>query len=164
MLTSLRQLEGLPAVWQDRLVGFVERGVPDDEARRLNGLIIRKGLGTSRWVDADSISTMGKNCILLREKPEGLAGRSAPELHLAYLTSGRRIGPVTDGILCRKTLKLLALEISPGPLHYLRGRNAYAMEYHVVNGGLNKGQTMVNSLLSWTELQAVLGKEEKEWT
>lgn len=164
MLTSLRQLEGLPTVWQDRLVGYVERGVPDEEALRLEGLIIRRGLGPSRWVDAGSISTMGKRCILLREKPERLSGRSAPELYLAYLTTGERIGPVTDGILNRKNLRLLALEISPGPLHHLRGQNAYAREYRVISGGLRKGQTMVNGLLSWTELQTVLGKEEQEWT
>jgi len=160
VLSSLRQLEGLPVVWQDRLVGFVERGVPDKNARILEGLILRKGIGSAKWADAVSISVVGKKCILLREKPKHLSGRAAPELRLAYMTTGQRIGPVTDGILSRTSLRLLALEISPGPIHHLQGKSAYAREYCVIGEGLRKGQAMISSLLSWTELETALGKEE----
>ena len=44
MLTSLNRMVGLPVVWQDRQLGYVERAVPDARARRLSGVVVRKGI------------------------------------------------------------------------------------------------------------------------
>ena len=38
MLTSLNRMVGLPVVWQDRRLGYVERAVPDARARRLSAV------------------------------------------------------------------------------------------------------------------------------
>ena len=39
MLTSLNRMVGLPVVWQDRQLGYVERVVPDAHARKLCGVV-----------------------------------------------------------------------------------------------------------------------------
>lgn len=162
MLTSLRQLEGLPVIWQDRQIGFVERSVPDSDAKHLQGLIIRKGLGAAKWAPSRAISLIGKRCVLLSSKPVSMPKQPIPQLKLAYLTSGERVGPITDGLLHRGSFRLVALEISPGTLQRLHGQSAYAQEYHVLREGLRQGQAMVTSLLSWTELEKALRKEDKQ--
>lgn len=160
MLTSLRQLEGLPVIWQDRQMGFVERVVPDPDARYLQGIILRKGLGAAKWAARERISVIGKRCVLLSGKPESLPRSPFPELKLAYLTTGERIGPITDGLLYRGSLRLMALEISPGGLQRLRGQTAYAREYCVLKEGLRQGQAMVTALQTWAELEQALRKED----
>ena len=57
MLTSLNRMVGLPVVWQDRQLGYVERAVPDARARRLSGVVVRKGryLGPQARAFADLV-------------------------------------------------------------------------------------------------------------
>ena len=50
MLTSLNRIAGMPVIWQDRQIGCVERAIADASARRLRGLVIRKGIGLARWL------------------------------------------------------------------------------------------------------------------
>ena len=58
MLTSLNRMVGLPVVWQDRQLGYVERAVPDAHARRLSGVVVRKGIGAAKWVSSDGIAVV----------------------------------------------------------------------------------------------------------
>ena len=69
MLTSLNRMVGLPVVWQDRQLGYVERAVPDARARRLSGVVVRKGIGAAKWVSSDGIAVVGSRCVLIRQKP-----------------------------------------------------------------------------------------------
>ena len=54
----LGRILGLPAVCGERLVGHVERAVPDEEGRRLTGLVIRRGLGSAKWAGCSSITVL----------------------------------------------------------------------------------------------------------
>ena len=69
MLTSLNRMVGLPVVWQDRQLGYVERAIPDAHARRLSGVVVRKGIGAAKWVSSDGIAVVGSRCVLIRQKP-----------------------------------------------------------------------------------------------
>ena len=72
MLTSLNRIAGMPVIWQDRQIGCVERAIADTSARRLRGLVIRKGIGTARWLPAGSVRLIGRRCVLAGAKPEPL--------------------------------------------------------------------------------------------
>ena len=79
MLTSLNRIAGMPVIWQDRQIGCVERAIADASARRLRGLVIRKGIGLARWLPSSSVRLVGRTCVLAGAKPEplpdGLSGR-----------------------------------------------------------------------------------------
>ena len=58
MLTSLNRIAGMPVIWQDRQIGCVERAISDASARRLRGLVIRKGIGvldTDPFADIENV-------------------------------------------------------------------------------------------------------------
>ena len=142
MLTSLNRMVGLPVVWQDRQLGYVERAIPDAHARRLSGVVVRKGIGAAKWVSSDGIAVVGSRCL----------GR-------AFLTTGECVGEVTDMILHGDSLRLEALELSPGPVYRLLGKRAYAAQYRV-GGGSREGEVVVPRLLTWAQLKRTLGEED----
>lgn len=162
MLTSLNRLTGMPVIWQDKTVGVVERGVPDPGARRLQGLVIRKGFQRARWVPAEKVKLLGRQCVLIGAKPENLPEEAGWKLGEAYLTTGERAGQVCDALLGGASLRLVALEISPGPLYALLGRSAYADRYRMTRQGEHGGQAMVAGLFTWAEMKERLGKEAWE--
>lgn len=161
MLTSLNRLIGLPVVWQDQQMGYVEKGVPDQQARRLLGVVVRRGLHAAKWIPSEGLKLVGRSCVLARVKPAAMPEEAAVELKQAYLTSGERIGRVNDGVLNGQSLQLLALEISAGPFYSLMGQSVYARQYRMILRGEQKGHVVVNSLQTWAELRRELGKEER---
>ena len=98
MLTSLNRMVGLPVVWQDRQLGYVERAVPDARARRLSGVVVRKGIGAAKWVSSDGIAVVGSRCVLIRQKPGAVPDSRPGSLGRAFLTTGECVGEVTDMI------------------------------------------------------------------
>ncbi len=160
MLTSLKRMVGLPVVWQDRRIGYVERAVPDARAKRLYGVVVRKGIGGAKWSPAQSIVVVGRQCVLLGEKPGSVPDGSRGDLRRAFLTSGECVGEVSDAILCGDTLRLMALEVSPGPVYRLLGRRAYAERYRVKGVQDAPGEVVVPRLLTWAELTGRPGEED----
>ena len=55
----LGQVLGLPAVCGERVVGHVERAVPDESGRQVQGFIIRRGLGGAKWADRSAVTVLG---------------------------------------------------------------------------------------------------------
>ncbi len=159
MLTSLNRMVGLPVVWQDRRLGYVERAVPDARARRLSGVVVRKGIGAAKWISGDGIAVVGKSCVLVRQKPGSVPDGRPGRLGRAFLTTGECVGEVTDVIICGDTLRLEALELSPGPVYRLLGRRAYAAQYRV-DEGTRTGEVVVPGLLTWAQLKRTLGEED----
>lgn len=155
MLTSLNRMIGLPVVLGDLRIGSVERAVPDARAQRLNGLVVRRGIGGAKWVPADAVELVGERCVLIRRKP-----CRAPELPpeggtVALSTSGERIGEVTDGLLRGDTLRVVALEVSLGPLYRLMGKSAYAVGYEA---RMAQRTVIAPRLMTWAELTRMLGE------
>lgn len=153
MLTSLNRIAGMPVIWQDRQIGCVERAIADASARRLRGLVIRKGIGTARWLPAGSVRLIGRRCVLAGAKPEALPDGLTDVMMQAYLTTGERAGQVSDALFSGLTLQLVALEITPGPVYALLGRCAYTVSYRVIHAGKRAGQAMVSELMTWAEFR-----------
>lgn len=153
MLTSLNRMIGLPVILGDRQMGSVERAVADARARRLSGLVIRRGLGGARWVPAEGVELVGEKCVLIRRKPIRPPEKNEPGGRIALLTTGERVGDVTDALLMGDTLRLIALEISPGPLYRLMGRSTYATSYRERE---TERAVIVPRLITWAELNRTL--------
>lgn len=155
MLTSLKRMTGLAAIWQDCAVGYVECAVADLQAGRLRGVVIRKGIGSARWVSAGEIVLIGKRCMLLGTRPVRMPVNEETLPGLVFLTTGACVGMVTDVLVDGDSLALPALEVSPGPLYHLAGQRAYAPQYRVC-----ADTAVVPQLLNWTQLTSLLGEED----
>ncbi|MDD3335325.1 MAG: hypothetical protein PHI98_07385 [Eubacteriales bacterium] len=160
MLTTLNRLIGMPVVWQDQQLGYVERGVTDENARRLRGVVIRRGIGAARWVPARALKLVGQRCVLVSQQPESIPEHIDMEMRQVFLTTGERIGQVSDAVLGGMSLRLMALEISQGPLYRLLGHTSYAAAYRVIHTQRSGDEVVVPELLTWAELQRRLGKED----
>lgn len=159
MLTSVNALIGLPAVWQDQQVGWIEQAVANPIKRRLEGLVLRRGIGSARWTDGADVLSAGRTCVLLQRKPMRLTQLPQMLPSRAFLTTGEDAGEVTDALLDGATLQLAALEICQGPLYRLMGRRAYAADFCIRPNG-DSQDVVAARLLSWTQLLRQLGEEE----
>jgi len=155
MLLSLSRMTGMPVVWKDQHMGYVERAVADWEARRLDGLIIRKGVAGARWVLASQIEVIGSGCIILMSRPQRLRERQEESQLPVFLTNGECAGEVTDVILSGETLSVRALEVCRGPVSRLLGRRQYASGFQ-----LNHSGAVAESLVSWAQLLGECGEED----
>lgn len=156
MLTSLNRLTGLPVVWKDQQMGYVERAVADVRRMRLCGLVVRKGIGSARWSPAESIELAGKRSVVLNSRPVRMTEKEPLPVNMAMLASGGCAGTVCDVYLHGDTMKIAALEIAQNPLMQLLGRCFYAADCSVHEDG----QAVVPQLLSWTQLLTQLGEED----
>ena len=154
MLTSLNRLIGMPVVWQDRQVGLVEYAAADAENSCLGGLLMRKGIGGARWSPREDILLAGEHCVMLRARPGRMPEKAFPSFDRAFLFTGECVGDVTDAFIQGETLRILALEISPGPIYRLLGRCAYAPGYRMAAGGVR-----VPLLLDWRQFTNWLKEE-----
>ena len=116
----LGRILGLPAVMGARVVGHVERAVPDETGKHLTGFVIRRGLGSAKWADATSVEVLGDVSLILRSSPERHHREKAYAISAVKDESGLTLGRVTDWWISRDTLDVTALEISLGPLEDLR--------------------------------------------
>lgn len=155
MLTSLNRMIGMPVILGDRQLGSVELAVADAGARRLSGLVIRRGIGGARWVPAEGVELVGEKCVLIRMSPAHSPGKKEAGGRIALSTTGERVGEVTDALLRGDTLRLIALEVSPGPLYRIMGRSAYATVYQERAA---QRAVIVPRLVTWAELNRTLGE------
>lgn len=162
MLTSLNRLVGMPVIWQDQNLGSVERCVTDPQARRLRGVIIRRGIGMARWIPSEAVTLVGESCVLVRQKPESIPDELPEEMNEVYLTSGEKVGHVSDGVLDGLTLRLKALEVSSGLFYQLMGETAYVMRYHVFPSRDRQGRVVAPELLTRAEFQRKLREEDNQ--
>ncbi len=150
LLTTLNRMTGMPVVLSDVQIGYVERAVADLRHGRLQGVIIRRGIGMARWCDQSAIALVGRECVLLRQRPGRLPDLKPQQPVQVFLSSGQWAGTVSDVVLRGDNLALQALEVSTGPLQTLLGRRVYARAYRSVGHGR---QVVVPRLLSWTQLE-----------
>lgn len=126
---------GLPVILDGRQIGTVERGVLQTNGKALRGLMVREGLRTARWVDAQSIALVGQLSILCSAPPVKPPRDSAFRLFRVTDANGLRIGLVTDALLDEETLHVTALEISSGPLDDLIDGRFFATSFDVKSYG-----------------------------
>lgn len=154
---SLSRMVGMPVVFLDKQIGCVESAVVDAQEARLDGLMIRRGIGAAKWADSAQIEQLGSRCVLLRSKPVRMTDKSQPPPGRVYLPTGLCAGEVTDAFLSSRTLCVSALEVCQGPLYRLVGQRAYAARFQVQAGG----SVVAQELLSWAQLVKQLGEEDE---
>lgn len=115
----LGRILGLPAVCGERVVGHVERAVPDEQGTRLMGLVIRRGLGSAKWADRSAISVLGDVSVILRSRPGRVPRGSSMLLSTVKDESGLTLGRITDWWISPETLDVTALEITLGLMEEL---------------------------------------------
>lgn len=156
MLMTLNRIAGMPVVCGGRQIGQVERAVADAENAVLHGLVVRRGIGAAKWLPASGLEWIGEVCVAARKKPCPLPAKLPPCVSHVYLANGNLAGTVADMVLCSHTFRILALEISPGPLYGLAGKTEYARQFSVRGGD---GQVMVAHLCSWAQISSTLEEE-----
>ena len=156
MLTSFNRMTGQPVVWCDRQIGYVERAVADVRAMCLEGVVVRKGFCSAKWVPRDGVLLAGERCVVLNAAPRRMPKAEQMQVRRAILTTGGLAGDVSDVILEGDTLRIAALEVAQGPLAWLTGRRVYAAEWRLCA----RDEVIVPSLLSWKQLLTLLGEGE----
>ena len=155
MLTSVRRLIGMPVLFREKEMGYVEQAHAGQG--RLEGVVVRRGIGSARWLAAEEILMMKRDCIIASRKPSQLPPLCRKRAERACMTDGQCLGEVSDWILVDGKLSFAALEVSPGPIYRLLGRCGYACEFH---RDPSSGNVIVPRLLSWSQLKRQLGEED----
>lgn len=139
----LGRVLGLPAILGERRMGHVERTVLDRDGRQLRGLIIRRGLGSARWVSREGVGVLGDVSVILSSTPV----RPPRDTDFALTTvkdeSGLTLGRVTDVWLCPETMAVTALEVTLGPLEDMRTGRLRVQEWTVQTGGDGTAQVLI---------------------
>lgn len=138
----LGRILGLPAVCGARVVGHVERAVPDAAGHCLQGLVIRRGLGGAKWADRSGITVLGDVSVILGERPGRIPKGYAAGLCAVRDESGLTLGRVTDWWISPDTLEITALEITLGWLEDLR-RGRRTIRQWTVQPGEEEPQVLV---------------------
>ena len=131
---------GLPVILRGRMVGRVERAVVTADGRSLRGLMIRRGLGGARWVDARQIVVLGEVSVVIGDVPARLPRGADFSLRTVKDTGGMTLGWVTDVLLNPSTHRVTGLELSLGFVEELLGGRLIARSWTVVPG---TGQVLV---------------------
>jgi uncharacterized protein YrrD len=119
----LGRILGLPAVCGGRVVGHVERAVPDENGQQVTGFIVRRGLGSAKWADRSTVTVLGDVSVILGQKPGRVPKGSDLTIAAVKDESGLALGRVTDWWISRDSLHITALEITLGPVEdMLSGR------------------------------------------
>ena len=138
-----------------RQIGCVERAVAARDARALEGVIVRKGIGSARWLPAGEIVSVRREWVEAAGKPQGTVQAEERQSECRCMLNGRCAGVVTDWLLTSDSLLFAALEVSPGPLYRLVGRCAYACDFRKDE---QSGSVIVPELLTWAQLKKQLGE------
>ncbi len=131
----LARVVGLPAVMGEKLVGHVERAVLDGAAHHLRGLVIRRGLGSAKWVDCGAIRVLGDVSVVLDARPVRLPKEADATFSIVQDESGLMLGRVTDAWVSADTLDITALEVTLGLVEDLRYGRCIVREWAVGKEG-----------------------------
>lgn len=158
-LTTLNRTTGMPVILRDTCVGYVERAVPDRFYHRLEGVVVRKGIGLARWLPRADIRLIGRECVLAAKSPQRMPETEERHGVQVFLPTGQWTGMVSDAVLEGGSLCVVALEISKGPLYSLLGNRTYASSYRFAG---RSGGAVVQRLLTWAQLQRLLREGEQK--
>ena len=114
MTVRLGRILGLPAVCGERVVGHVERAVPDETGQHVQGFVIRRGLGSAKWADHSAVLVVGDVSVILSRQPERVPKGSDVLLAAVKDEGGLTLGRVTDWWISRDSLDITALEVTLG--------------------------------------------------
>ena len=131
---SSQRLIGMCAVSGGETLGRIEHVILDASAHRLFGVVLRRGIGGAKGIPRHRVRLMGQSCVLVDGKGEKMPGKTPQQPKHVKDSTGLSLGMVTDVLLCEKSLRVIALEISFGALYYLMGQRAYVTSYQFRRG------------------------------
>ena len=141
-MTGLKRIVGLPVIVNGQSAGCVLRGVLTEDGHSLRGIVMRGGLRGARWLPREQIELVGRLSVIAAGKPRRLPKEAAYHLFRVSDAEGTRLGVVTGALLHEETLRVMALEISDGPLDDLMEGRWYATAFSVRPSG-NVGHVTV---------------------
>lgn len=130
----LGRILGLPAICGERVVGHVERAVPDETGQQVQGFVIRRGLGGAKWAGRSSVSVLGEVSLILREKPGRVPKGSDAGLTAVKDEGGLTLGRVTDLWISKDQLAITALEVTLGLMEDLTSGRRRVRQWTVQPG------------------------------
>ena len=139
----LTQVVGLPVILGEHRAGHVERAMLTPDGRQLSGLVIRRGLGSARWIGRDGISVLGEVSVVVQSAPERLSRIPADAPRRVSDAGGLTLGRVTDAWLRPDTLQTTALEVTLGPIEDLRRGRLRVRRWTTQTGGSGAGQILI---------------------
>ncbi len=144
----IRRVLGLPAILGEAMVGHVERAVLTRDGRHLRGLMIRRGLGSAKWVPGEHIRVLGDVSVILGQRPVRPPRDTAFTLRTVKDESGLTLGRVTDAWISTETLDVTAIEVTLGLLEDLRTGRRRVTQWAVQGmdgnaGGEAAGQVLI---------------------
>lgn len=134
-MTGLKKMIGLPVIVDGKNAGRILRGVLTEDGRFLRGVVMRGGLTGARWLPKDQIALVGQVSVIASGKPRRMPKDADYRLFRVSDPDGERLGIVTDALLNGETLRVMALEISAGPIDDLTDGRWYATAYSVHASG-----------------------------
>ena len=117
----LSRLLGLPVIYSGQIIGHVERTVSEPQGHALQGIVLRRGLGSARWARLEGIDVLGEVSVILARKPQRLPRSADFALGHVRDSGGMTLGWVTDVLFDPESGEFSALEITLGPTEELLG-------------------------------------------
>lgn len=142
-MIRLGSITGLPVVHNGRMQGRVERAVLTPDGGRLRGLMIRRGMSGARWLDAEDVLVLGEVSVIAGRPPVRAPRDALFSLGSVRDTAGLALGRVTDVYLQPENGRVLALEITLGPLEELTCGRLLAREFAVCPAPGEPGQVLI---------------------
>ncbi len=124
---------GLPVILNSKKIGHVLRGVLSTDGQFLCGIVVRSNLYGARFLSADALSILGNFSVISKNKPTRCPKNASFQLTHVLDTEGTRLGIVTDAFLNGENKRVIALQISLGPLDDILTGRFYTFTYSVTN-------------------------------
>lgn len=161
-MISSQRLIGMCAVSGGETLGRIERIVLDSSAHRLFGIVLRRGIGGAKWIPRHRVRLMGQSCVLVDGRGEKVPAKTPQQPKHVKDSTGLSLGMVTDVLLCEKSLRVIALEISFGALYYLIGQRAYVTSYRL-GRGLSGAEVVAADFLGRVTVRGEEGMDHEHW-
>lgn len=149
MTVRLGRILGLPAVCGERVMGHVERAIPDETGQHVRGFIIRRGLGGAKWADQSAVAVLGDVSVILNSRPGRVPKGREAALAAVKDEGGLTLGRVTDWWISRDSLDITALEITLGLMEDLTSGRRTVRQWTVKPG--EDGMTVLIPREEWEE-------------
>lgn len=130
-------------VFDGRMLGRVEQAVLSRDGTVLRGLIVRRGFGGARWLAVQDVQVLGQVTIIAGCKPGKLPHDASFALGSVRDTAGLDLGRVTDVYLSADNYRVIAIEMTLGPLEELRHGRMLARTFTVSPASGDPGQVLI---------------------
>jgi len=119
----MQRMIGLPVILGQKKVGLISDVRLTPNGQELSGLMVRSGLSGPKWVAREHIRILGGVSVLADAPVGRVPGGVGCRLGQVCDTSGLKLGSVTDVWIDPESFRVLAIEVSNGPLDdLLEGR------------------------------------------